>query len=508
MTQVRKNLLTNILCLIVNILVGVLYTPYLVRSLGAAAYGVIPLALLINQYIGILTESLTGAVTRFYSVEYRQENYKAASTYFTSAILFTVMLAVLLMPVIYVLVDNVDRFLAIPVDLLVSAKVLFNLTAASFFCAVASNCINVTIFADNRLDLVNYVKIARNVLKLVINILLFVVVEVDIANVGLSYILAEVVVLLLSVLFYKFTKHSEIKFSLGLFDYKVLQPIFGMILWVSVICFANTFIYKIDSILVTNYFGIYYTGVIASLAEFGSYCISITAVIGALFRPLVLISYSENKHDEVKRMSIGGAHVVGILSCALCGVIIGFSKPLLTIWLTDEFTQYSLWFIIKMSVIPFVTVGGIYSMVFNFWNKVRKPAIISIVIAIANVGISYLLLESGISISLFLIINAVCIVLQGYVMNYYMLVSIYSDLKGEAVKSAVRFTFYYAIVIIASLSLSSLLDCQTIASLLVSCLCMGVAAIALGFLFINKHETSILNMIIPIESIKSKIWKK
>ena len=501
MLQVRKNLITNIICLVVNVFVGILYTPYLVRSLGATAYGVIPLALLINQYIGILTESLTGAVTRFYSIEYRQNKFKEASTYFTSAILFTIILAILLLPVIYILVDNLNQFLSIPEELITSAKMLFNLTALSFFMAVVSNCINVTIFADNRLDLVNCVKIARNIFKLIINIVLFIQIGVDIANVGLSYVIAESIVLLLSILFYRITKHNAIQFSFKHFDTKVFKPIFGMIFWVSIICLANTFIYKIDSVLLTNYFGLYFTGVVGSLAEFGSYCISITAVIGAVFRPLVLISYSENKHNEVKELTLAGAHVVGILSCALCGVVIGFSKPLLSLWLSDEFVVYSTWLIIKMLVIPFITIGGIYSMVYNFWNQVKKPAIISVLIALVNVIVSIMLLEIGINITMLLVINAFFMVLQGFLMNSYMLISIYGDLKKVAVKSIIRISLYFIFVIVFSIFIATHINCDNIIKLLIACLLVGVISIGFSLLFIDKLESKVLNMILPIDKI-------
>ena len=78
----------------------------------------------------------------------------------------------------------------------------------------------------------------------------------------------------------------------------------------------------------------------------------------------------------------------------------------------------------------------------------------------------------------------------------------------DAIKSAIRFTVHYVVVIVASLTVSSLIDCQTIASLLLSCLCVGIFAVAFGYMFINRDEMSILNMIIPIESIKNRIWKK
>ena len=53
--QTKINFYSNIIALLANVLVGIYYTPYLVNSLGLAAYGVLPLALIINQYIGVAT---------------------------------------------------------------------------------------------------------------------------------------------------------------------------------------------------------------------------------------------------------------------------------------------------------------------------------------------------------------------------------------------------------------------------------------------------------------------
>ena len=118
MTQIRKNLVTNVMCLVTNVLVGLLYTPYLVRELGVATYGVLPIALVINQYIIILTDSLQSSVTRFYSVEYRQKNYRQASVYFTSAIAITILLAVIVVPSICCFLPQIETLLHIPDNLL------------------------------------------------------------------------------------------------------------------------------------------------------------------------------------------------------------------------------------------------------------------------------------------------------------------------------------------------------------------------------------------------------
>ncbi|WP_293589673.1 hypothetical protein, partial [Prevotella sp.] len=179
MTQVRKNFFTNIFCLVANVIVGLMYTPFLLNKLGVATYGVLPIALVINQYIIIITDALQGSVTRFYSIEYRQKNYKQASIYFTSAIAVTVILALIFMPIIETSMPIFLRWLSIPNDLGLSVGLLITYTVASLFVAVCSNCVNVTIYSDNRLDLINYLKIFRNLSKLLLNVLFFSIFTID-----------------------------------------------------------------------------------------------------------------------------------------------------------------------------------------------------------------------------------------------------------------------------------------------------------------------------------------
>ena len=166
MTQVRKNFLTNIFGLVANVIVGLMYTPFLVEKLGVTTYGVLPIALVINQYIIIITDALQGSVTRFYSIEYRQKNYQNASVYFTSAIAVAVCLALLLLPVIGVSMPMLLSWLHIPDNLGFSVGKLILYTVAGLFVAVCSNCVNVTIYSDNRLDLINYLKIFRNLVSI------------------------------------------------------------------------------------------------------------------------------------------------------------------------------------------------------------------------------------------------------------------------------------------------------------------------------------------------------
>lgn len=508
MTQIRKNLVTNVMCLITNVLVGLLYTPYLVRELGVATYGVLPIALVINQYIIILTDSLQSSVTRFYSVEYRQKNYRQASVYFTSAIAITILLAIIVVPFICCFLPQIETLLHIPDNLVHSVGQLIAYTVASLFVAVCSNCVNITIYSDNRLDLINYLKILRNLTKLIFNIVLFSFLSTDVANVGLSALLAELLVLVVSIIFYKTTKNREIKFGRRFVDFGAMKPIVKMLTWVSLISFSSVFIYKIDAILTNNYFGLYYTGVLGSISEFGSYCISITAVIGVLFRPLMLIAYSDKRHEDLVQITVNGAYIIGLISGLLCGIVMGISTSLLRVWLNDEIAQYSSWMIIKLLIIPITSFGATISVVNSLWNNVKSCAIWSLLIAVVYMSVVLVLLELGIDMTVFLIMGAIAAILQGAILH----ISIYKKAYPESTKlvyiQLAKSCLYFMMVFGVSIVIDLLIRADNLYMLFLEICLSIVIGIVLSVPFYSKQNINMLDNIFPIKSILNKFHVK
>jgi membrane protein EpsK len=80
--QARINLYTNL----ISLTVSVYYTPYLVRTLGIVAYGIMSLALIINQYINLIASSLTGPLTRFYTVSLQKNDYNETAHYLSTSL--------------------------------------------------------------------------------------------------------------------------------------------------------------------------------------------------------------------------------------------------------------------------------------------------------------------------------------------------------------------------------------------------------------------------------------
>ena len=75
----------NIVSFLVNVIVGLWLVPYLVKYLGKAAYGLIPLAMIFTEYINVITISINGSITRFLTVDIQNNDWKNANKTFNSA---------------------------------------------------------------------------------------------------------------------------------------------------------------------------------------------------------------------------------------------------------------------------------------------------------------------------------------------------------------------------------------------------------------------------------------
>lgn len=509
MKQVNKNFTTNILRLLVNVTIGILYTPYLVKSVGIIAYGIVPLALIINQYINIISLSLINALTRFYSIEYRGNDFTKASKYFSTSIIAGIVFTLVLYPILHLSINHIDSYFDIPRNLLIETKWLFRFTVGSFFISILSNCVNTTLFADNLLDYVNYLKVIRQASKFIANIALFAVLGTNILYIGLASLASELLVLLFSIIFYKKTKPQGISFSLKLYKKSYLLTILGMMTWVLTQRFSDTFLYKIDSVLMNLYFGIKMTGIIGAISEFGSYVVSVTTILSSLFAPLLLISYSKKNFSDYKRMTIDGSYIVGLFTSLLCGLLCGSASTLLRLWLGHGFENYGAWLIIKIVIIPYTTAGALFANSYLYANYNKKPALASLFLAFINIAINISLLHIFYSVYMFLLICLMFIIAQGLLMNIYFYNHLYpGDLKC-IIMHTIKYTIYMICIGTITYLSMTVLNIHNITQLIIlyiTVFCIGV--IVLDTIFLSEKQRSILFEITPIyQTIRSFIIK-
>jgi len=437
MSQIKKNLLFNIISLLVNIAIGIYYTPYLVKSLGIVAYGIVPLAMIISQYISILTTSLTGSLTRFYAVEIQNKNFNEASKYLSSSLLVIISIIGVTIPLFFIIIYKVNDIFNIPEVYLNSARLLFIFTLSSFYVSLISSFFNITLYANNRLDLINKVNIIRVLFKVVLNILFFELIAKDIKFIGVSNLMSEVIVLLFSFYLFKILNSSEVKIKFKYFNKMSLITVGTMTSWVIVHQLGDLAIYKINVFFVNKFWSTTESGALGAITDFGSYVLIIVGVITSLFGPIVLIAFAQQDHEKVKKIVLNNALIVGLITAVLASLIICFSKEFLNLWLGRNFEQYGKWLVLKLIDLPFYASAGMFAFVYRSWNQVKWPALFTLAIGVLNIIGTYIIcLYSNNNlnyINYILMFSALCTFMQTYVLGGFMFKYIYSDININSI---------------------------------------------------------------------------
>lgn len=379
------NLLSNVVNLLSNILIGLFFTPYLVNTLGIAAYGVLPLALLVNSYINIVTGALVGSMSRFYSIELVAGKNKEASEYISIAFISLFSFIVLLTPLIAYFILNLNKILNIPEIYIYESKILFLYVILSFFLSMVSSLLNITQFAKNRLDIMNAIKIGRNVFKVIFVIWFFTVYEVNLINIGLSFFLSEISVFIMSFYFFKKETDKSIVISYKLFNIDKFKTVINMIFWVLLLHVGEVVLFRIDNLVINKFWSTTESGIVGVFSEFGMYVNSVLAVIISLASPLIVIHYSKGRYKEMVSVFINNYLITNFFLAVIISVCICYAPQIITYWLGESYLKYTNLFCLKLLFVPFIIYISIYNTLFRVYNKLKIPSYMMIVSGLIGV---------------------------------------------------------------------------------------------------------------------------
>lgn len=495
--QTSKNLLFNFINLVVNIVIAIFFIPYLVKSLGMVAYGIVPLALIINQYISVITVSLTNALTRFYSISIEKNKSDEASKYLSSSFIVITFLVIFLFPFFIWFVSEIDHIFNIPIEYIDQAKMLFAFTLLSFILSLYASLINITLYAKNRLDALNVINSLRIGIKVILTVTFFEILSNEVSYIGYANFFSELIVLITSIYYYRTTVDKNVKISFRFFEKTALVSMLSMSIWVIVHQLGDTALYRIDNILVNKFWSTRESGILGAVSEFGTYVMMVVSVISSLFGPLILIAYSNDNQVRVKELAIRNSLMVGIIASLLVGILVGFSKPLLGLWLGYEYVNYSNWFILKQVTIPFYVAAGVFAFVYRAWNKIFIPAIITLVIGLLNFIISYLILyygdKSEIFITYMLITSVLFILIQSYGLNAFWFSKLYPEVKKSVFYGFVKIFVALLITILIGIFYNYLFNVSNLAQLALGAGVAGSLAIPLiVFILFTANDRKII----------------
>lgn len=391
--QLFINLFCQIFLVVTNMAISFLLVPFILKKIGADAYGFVGLANDFISYAQLITIALNSMASRFITINLCQKKYDTANKMFNSVLIGNIIIAlVLLIPMILIIVF-LPNIITVPITLLHSVRILWIILFVNFIITIITSVFGVSTYATNKLYLSSLRQIESQVVRSLILIVTFVFLPTRLWYVGLATLCATLIVSLYN---YKYVKKllPEIEFNKKYFDRKSILTLIGSGIWNTITKISNLLTSGLDLLLANTFVNPTAMGILSVSKTLPNVILSFFGNLTSVFSPQLTISYAHGDYDDIKRQLIFSMKLVGLFACIPLAIMIGFGVEFYQLWVPSS-DSYLLW---GLSVVT--GVGLIFSMpleplwnIFSVTNKVKESSLYLITNSIVNIVIVFILLN-------------------------------------------------------------------------------------------------------------------
>ncbi|AKB38765.1 hypothetical protein MSSAC_4175 [Methanosarcina siciliae C2J] len=383
-----KNVTSNIVYFVINIIIGLKLVPYFVDTLGLAAYGLIPLATSITSYVTLIIDSLNTSISRYLTIDLQRSDIARANQTFNTALFGTLAIVLILIPIVLLVAWLAPEFFDtgdIPSG---DVFILFSLILGSVLIRAWSSNFMVTLFAHNRLDYRNLVNIVNLVTQLILIIIFFTIFLPSLVYVGISYFIAALVSLFVA---YNFSRKvcPDLQISISSYSQARFREIRGIAFWVVIGAIGFMLNANIALTIVNRLFGNVAGSEYSLVIQWSILLNGISGLVTNAMTPMIYNYYSKRDTAGLIKFALFAMKCMSLFMTPIIGLVCLFSPQLLTLWMgSDEYAHLApLMWIVVSPVIVTVQVSAISSIDVGY-GRVKVPAFYSLFAGILNVYLS------------------------------------------------------------------------------------------------------------------------
>ena len=491
------NIGTNVLAVFVNAVIHIGLTPYLIRNLGLKAYGIIPLVVSFVAYFNLFTMSVSNAVTRFVAIHLGRDELEQGNVYFNSALsAMFILCGVLIIPVI-VLSVSFSKLFQVPAGFESDSGWLFFYVILSSLITAVTSPFLVSTFIKHRFDLSNSVRMLGHFLRAAIIVLCFTYLSPFLRYVGLSYFAMALFALVCSVILTKYLT-PQLQINRKLFKWGALREMGRMSTWMAVDQVGALLYLSIGLIIINLLLGPEQCGRYAAVALWATLLASLGGTISNVFAPIAFEYIAHNKIDILAFQMRRSTKFLGLIMALPVGLLCGLSTPLLKRWLGLSFADLGpLAWLITAPWLVNIAIRPMFS-IYRGLDKVKVPAIVTLVGGIVNVVLSILFVRYtslgiyGVALALLL-----CLIAKNLFFTPIYAAIITGQPKVIFIREIIPGLVMASLVSLVALVLSKTYELASIPRLLaISAIVVAIYAPLCYYIVINKEDGVLLRSLI------------
>lgn len=419
MNQLKAGAALNYTVIILNMLVGLLYTPYMLRMMGQSEYGLYSLVASVISYLTVLDLGLGNAIVR-YTAKFRAED-KTTEQYemFGMFLVLYIIIGAVAFVAGLGLYFNVNTLFGttMTVEELDRARIMmlfliFNL-AVTFPMSIFGSIIT----AYERFVFPKVVNIIRVILNTVIMICLL---EMGYKAVTMV-ILQTVFNLLTLVINFFYCKYKlQIKIFFRNFQWKFLKEVAVYSFWIFLNVIMDRIYWSTGQFVLGAFVGTAAVAVFAVAIQLEHIYMQFSTSISSVFLPKVtsMVARNDNRKEISDLFIRTGRIQYIVIALILTGFII-FGRDFINLWAgTDYDSSYAMTLLFFISLaIPMIQNLGV--TILQARNQMKFRSLLYIVIALVSLGLQIMLAKLYGGIGCAIAIAGALLLGQGLIMNIY-----------------------------------------------------------------------------------------
>lgn len=382
MSQIKKGAALNYTSIILTNIVGLLLTPFIIKKLGDAEFGLYSLIGAFVGYISILDLGLGNTVVRFVA-KYRAEKDKEGEENFlaTTMIIYAFIstCVVIIGTICYLNIESIFEDSLTP-DQISSAKIMFAILVFTLTVGLPAGTFEATCYGYEQFVFPKIAKILHYVIRslLVVGLLLW-----GGKAVALVILDASMNLVLFGVMIYFVLARLKVKFKLHNFSKRLLKKIFGYSLWIFVFALVGQFQWRVGQLVLGVMTDPTIVAIFAVGVMLGTYYGAFSTAISGVFLPRATqMTVTNASPKELTDMMIKIGRLSFIVLMFILSAFILFGEQFIFLWVGESYKDSWVIALIIMFAYTLPLVQAFGNSILEAQNKLSFKAIIYLVFLI------------------------------------------------------------------------------------------------------------------------------
>lgn len=417
MSQIKKGAALSYLNILLVNIIGLILTPFIIKSLGNSEYGLYALIGSFVAYLTLMDLGLNNTIVRFVA-RFRTLNDFTGERKFLGTVMtiyFFISLVLIIIGILLYL--NLEGIFSrsLTQNQIKDAKIMFLILIFNLALTIPGGSFTAICNAYEYFIFPRLVASIKYVLRAFTVVIILTLGGKAIALVIIDTVFNIFVVIATSIFVFK---RLKVRFNFGERDRKVIRNIFSYSIWIFLLAISSKFLWNAGQLVLGIETNTEIVAIFAVAIMLGGFYGSFSTAISSVFLPRATQMSIHNSKEEILEMMIKiGRISFMVLMFALTGFI-SLGKEFIYLWLGEDYYQSWIIALIMMSVYTIPLIQNFAHSLIEAYNKVAIKVKVYLTCFSIGLILGYLLIENYQAVGMMSGLSIGWLVAQ-IIMNYF-----------------------------------------------------------------------------------------